>query len=196
MKDGIQVTIRPIRPEDEPLMVKFHATLFDRTVYLRYFCSLSLIRRTSHERLVRICFSDYDGEMVLVAEYRDPQSGELHILAMGRLNKLQTDKEAEVAVVVSDEYQRRGLATDVLCRLIHIARDEKLRRIVAEMLRDNLATQAICRKLDVRMHLLSDPCAVQAVLETIKGPFSHHPPRVEWPRPSSTAQCDFGHTAR
>ena len=89
-------------------MVKFHATLSDRTVYLRYFCSLSLVRRTSHERLGRICFCDYDREMVLVAEYRDPQSGELHILAVGRLNKLQTDKEAEVAVVVSDEYQRRG----------------------------------------------------------------------------------------
>jgi GNAT superfamily N-acetyltransferase len=94
---------------------------------------------------------------------------------MGRLNKLQTDKEAEVAVVVLDEYQRRGLATDLLCPLIHIARDEKLRRIVAEMLRDNLATQTICRKLDFRMHLLSDPCAVQAVLDTIKGPFSYLP---------------------
>ena len=97
--------------------------------------------------------------MVLVAEYRDPQSGELHILAVGRLNKLRTDKEAEVAVAVSDEYQRRGLATELLCRLIHIGRDEKLRRIVAEMLRDNLAIQTICRKLDFRMHLLSDPGA-------------------------------------
>lgn len=113
--------------------------------------------------------------MVLVAENRDPPSGELHILAVGRLNKLQTDKEAEVAVVVS-EYQRRGLATELLCRLIHIARDEKLRRIVAEMLRDNLAIQTICRKLDFRMHLLSDPGAVQAVLDPIKGPFSYHPP--------------------
>jgi acetyltransferase len=76
MKDGTQVTIRPIRAEDEPLMVKFHGTLSDRTVYLRYFCSLSLASRTAHERLVRICFSDYDHELVLVAEYRDLQTGE------------------------------------------------------------------------------------------------------------------------
>src|SRR5438876_831551 len=44
LKGGIEVTIRPIRAEDEPLMVKFHETLSDRTVYLRYFSSLSLPR--------------------------------------------------------------------------------------------------------------------------------------------------------
>ena len=88
MKGGIEVTIRPIRAEDEPLMVKFHETLSDRTVYLRYFSSLSLARRTAHDRLVRVCFSDYEREMVLVAQYRDPQTGELHILGVGRLSKL------------------------------------------------------------------------------------------------------------
>jgi len=60
MKDGSAVTIRPIRPEDEPLLVRFHETLSDRSVYLRYFCSLSLSRRVAHERLLRICFGDYD----------------------------------------------------------------------------------------------------------------------------------------
>ena len=57
MKGGIEVTIRPIRAEDEPSMVKFHETLSDRTVYLRYFSSLSLAVRTAHERLVRICLA-------------------------------------------------------------------------------------------------------------------------------------------
>ena len=51
MKDGREVTIRPIRPEDEPLMAEFHRTLSDRTVYLRYFASLSLSARIAHERL-------------------------------------------------------------------------------------------------------------------------------------------------
>jgi len=91
MKDGTRVTIRPIRPEDEPLMVKFHGTLSDRTVYLRYFSSLSLARRTAHDRLVRICFTDYEREMVLVAECTDPQTAELNILGVGRLNKLKAD---------------------------------------------------------------------------------------------------------
>ena len=56
LKDGTPVTIRPIRPEDEPLIVQFHHTLSERSVYLRYFCSLSLTTRVDHERLVRICF--------------------------------------------------------------------------------------------------------------------------------------------
>jgi acetyltransferase len=165
MKDGTHVTIRPIRAEDEPLMVKFHGTLSDRTVYLRYFCSLSLARRTAHERLVHICFSDYDHEMVLVAEYGDPQTGELQILGVGRLNKLEANKEAEVAVVVSDEYQRRGLATELLRRLIHFARDEKLTRIVAEMLRDNLAIQTTLKKLGFSLRVMGDPFSVQALLD-------------------------------
>ena len=165
MKDGTQVTIRPIRPEDEPLMVKFHGTLSDRTVYLRYFSSLSLAMRTAHERLGRICFSDYEREMVLVAEYKDPETGELHILAVGRLNKLQADKEAEVAVVVSDQCQRQGLATELIRRLIQIARDKKLCRLVAEMLRDNLAIQTIFRKLGFRLRLMDDPASVKAVLD-------------------------------
>ena len=165
MKDGTHVTVRPIRPEDESLMVKFHGTLSDRTVYLRYFGSLSLARRTAHERLVRICFSDYECEMVLVAEYKDPQTGELHILAVGRLNKLQADKEAEVAVMVSDQYQHRGLGTELLRRLIHIARDQNLCRLVAEVLRDNLVIQTIFRRLGFRLHLMGDPASVQAVLD-------------------------------
>lgn len=164
MKDGTQVTIRPIRPEDEPLMVKFHGTLSDRSVYLRYFCSLSLARRTAHERLIRICFGD-DREMVLVAEHRDPKNGELGILGVGRLNKLQADKEAEVAVLVSDQYQHRGLGTELVRRLINVARDEKLSRITAEMLRDNLAIQTIFKRLGFRLRLLGDPTSVQVVLE-------------------------------
>jgi acetyltransferase len=166
MKDGTQITVRPIRPEDEPLMVKFHGTLSDRTVYLRYFSSLSLATRTAHERLVRICFSDYEREMVLVAEYKDPQTGELHILAVGRLNRLQVaGKEAEVAVMVSDQYQHRGLGTELLRRLIQIAREQNLCRLVAEMLRDNLAIQTIFRKLGFRLHMMGDPASVRAVLD-------------------------------
>ena len=48
MKNGTEVTLRPIRPEDEPLMVKFHQALSDRSVYMRYFYSLSLSSRVAH----------------------------------------------------------------------------------------------------------------------------------------------------
>ncbi len=165
MTDGNPVVIRPIRPEDEPLMVKFHTVLSDRTVYLRYFCSLSLAARTAHQRLVRICFADPERQTVLVACQTDPRTGEQTILAVGRLNKLLAKNEAELAVLVSDEYQGRGLGTELLRRLIQTARDQKLDQIIAEMLRDNIVMQTVLKKLGFRLNLFDDPRSVRAVLK-------------------------------
>ena len=88
MKDGTAVTIRPIRPEDEPLMVHFHTTLSERSVYLRYFCSLSLSARVEHERLVRICFGSYDRGFALVADRKNPETGQHEVLGVGRFSAI------------------------------------------------------------------------------------------------------------
>ena len=165
MGDGTQVTIRPIRPEDEPLMVKFHETLSDHSVYLRYFCSLSLSRRVAHERLLRICFGDYDREMALVAEHTDPGTGERRILGVGRMNKLHGRNEAEVAALVSDKYQRLGLGHELLRRVVQIARDEKLSQVSAEMLTDNLAMQAVFRRLGFAIRANEDLTSLKATLD-------------------------------
>jgi acetyltransferase len=165
MKDGTQALIRPIRPEDEALMIKFHSGLSDRTVYLRYFCSLSLAARTAHERLVRICFAEPDRETVLVASHTDEITGEQRIVAVGRINKLLPKNEAELAILVSDECQGRGLGSELLRCLIQAARDQKLDRIVAEMLRDNIAMQSLLKKAGFRLRLFDDPRSVRAVLE-------------------------------
>ena len=85
MKDGTAVTFRPIRPEDEPMMVKFHETLSDRSVYLRYLHPMMLSQRVTHERLSRICFVDYEREIALVAEGNDPETGERRILEQRQL---------------------------------------------------------------------------------------------------------------
>src|SRR5690606_35482468 len=83
-EDGTEVRIRPIRPEDEPLMVQFHEPLSEQSIYMRYFRALNLDQRTTHERLTRICFIDYDREMALVATRRNPESGEREIIGVGR----------------------------------------------------------------------------------------------------------------
>jgi acetyltransferase len=164
-KDGTPVTIRPNRPEDEPLMIEFHGTLSDRTVYLRYFYSLSLSARTAHERLLRICFAGYDREMVLVVEFRDPESGDRHILGVGRLNKLRAPGQAEVAVLISDKYQNRGLGFELLRRLIQIAKDEKLSRVSSEMLYDNVAMQVISKRLGFQLRTPYDSGSIGATLD-------------------------------
>jgi acetyltransferase len=154
MKNGTDVTLRPIRPEDEPLMVTFHESLSDRSVYLRYFYSLSLSSRVSHDRLVRICFVDYDREIAIVADCRDAKTGQSRILGVGRLVKSHAKNEGEVAVLVSDECQHQGLGTELFRRVIQIARDEKLARVDAEILPDNLAMKKIAGKLGFRLRML------------------------------------------
>jgi acetyltransferase len=126
---------------------------------------LSLATRTAHERLVRICFADPETETVLVATQRSPRNGEESILAVGRLNRLPGKNEAEVAILVSDEFQGHGLGSELMRRLILVARDEKLGRIVGEMLRDNIAMQVLINKHGFRLRLLDDPQYVRAVLE-------------------------------
>src|SRR6185503_15897865 len=88
LKNGTSVTIRPIRPEDEPLMVKFHQTLSERSVYYRYFTPLRVEQRVAHERLARLCFIDYEREMALVVEHKNPKTDAREILGVGRLSKL------------------------------------------------------------------------------------------------------------
>jgi acetyltransferase len=165
MKDGNQVTIRPIQPEDEPLMVKFHETISDRSVYLRYFSTLSLSRRVAHERLLRICFGDYDREMVLVAEHTDAGTGVRGIIGVGRMNKLHARNEAEVAALVSDQYQHLGLGHELLRRIVDIARDEKVTQVSAEMLPDNLGMQTVFRRLGFRIHAEEDLTSLRAYLD-------------------------------
>lgn len=145
-RDGSSMTIRPIRPEDEPKMVRFHESLSDRSIYLRYFHHLSLSARVTHERLTRICFIDYDREMVLVAE-----SANADIIAVGRLTREHSSADAEFALLVSDAWHEQGLGTELLRRLISLARNEGLRRVFGDILAENDAMQKICRQLGFDM---------------------------------------------
>ncbi|HVM32034.1 MAG TPA: bifunctional acetate--CoA ligase family protein/GNAT family N-acetyltransferase, partial [bacterium] len=141
LKDGTHVTLRPIRPEDEPAMVRFHETLSAQSVYLRYFQEMKLDARTAHERLTRTCFVDYGREMVLVALQGD------QILGVARFSRVRPKDEAEFSMILSDAFQNRGLGGQMLKALLAAARDEKLRRLVGYILPENVRMQALCAKL-------------------------------------------------
>ncbi len=151
LDDGTHVIIRPIRPEDEPLMVKFHETLSEESVYHRYFSQLKLDQRIAHERLTRICFNDYDREIALVAERKVAKSGQREILGVGRLSKARGLNEAEFALLVSDRWQRQGLGAELLKRLVQIARAEKLDRVSAQIMADNHAMQHVSKKAGFKL---------------------------------------------
>ena len=165
LKNGTSVTLRPIRPEDEPLLVRFHSGLSEESIHSRYFHAMKLGHRVAHERLTRICFIDYDREMALVADHRDPATGAHEILAVGRLSKLHGRPEAEFALIVSDRYQHSGLGTELLRRLIQVGRDERLQRITASILPENRAMQRLCEKLGFRLHHNYQELVVQAEID-------------------------------
>ena len=165
MKNGTEILIRPIRPEDEPMVVKFHETLSDRSVYLRYLHMLKLSQRVAHERLTRICFIDYDREMALVAERKNPDTGQPEIIAVGRLRKTQGIREAEFAIIVSDEYQGQGLGSELLGRIVEVARTEDVGKVVADILPDNLNMQRTAQKLGFKLDRKPDDETVKAELQ-------------------------------
>jgi acetyltransferase len=130
-------TIRPIRPDDEPLMVDFHHQLSEMSVYMRFFLPIKLDARVAHERLFTKCFIDYDREMALVAEYKDA-SEERHLAGIARIVRNHTENSAEVAFLVADKFQNRGLGTYLLERAVDIARKEGIKKLEASTLSDNL----------------------------------------------------------
>jgi acetyltransferase len=164
MKNGTPVVIRPIRPEDETLMPDFHKAVSERSVYFRYFHAAKLDQRVAHERLIRMCFLDYDREMALLGDRTDPVSGKHEILGIGRMSKLHGTNSAEVALIVRDQVQRQGLGIEIIRRLIQVARDERLSSLVAYMLQENIEMQGLLRKAGFHLSASDDPAIVLATL--------------------------------
>ncbi len=164
-KVGTPVVIRPIRAEDEPLLVRFHETLSERSVSLRYFHAMKLSSRVAHDRLTRICCNDYDRELALVVDHKEPWAGTHAILGVGRLSKIKGTAEAEFALLIGDQHQAQGIGSELLARLLAIARDESIARVTAEILPDNREMQRICAKLGFRLDRSIDEPLVRAALD-------------------------------
>jgi acetyltransferase len=152
--DGIKFTLRPIRPDDEPLMVDFHRQLSETSVYMRYFLPLKLDVRVTHERLLTKCFIDYDREMALVAEYTD--NGLRHLAGVARMVRAHAGNSAEVAFLVADKFQHRGLGTRLLDSAIAIARKEGIAALEAATLSENFSMKDMFVKAGFRFSAPQD----------------------------------------
>lgn len=145
-KNKMEVAIRPILPEDESLLVKFHAALSDRSVFMRYLQPMMFQERVVHERLARICHCDYDREITLVAE-SGSDGGERAILGVVRLSKLHGTNGARLSILIADPYQGIGLGGELVRRAVEVARQEKLDHLSAVLTSDNQVMQHIFQKL-------------------------------------------------
>lgn len=155
-KNNFTYTIRPTLPEDEPLLVKFHENLSDRTVYLRFLHPILLSQRVAHERLARICHGDYDREITLVVEQEECETGERRIIGAARISKLHSLDEARFSILISDLYQGKGLGTELVKQTIRVAQEEKLKRIEAIITPDNEAMKHLFTKLGFSLRPIND----------------------------------------
>lgn len=153
LKDGTPLRLRPIRPDDEPLMVEFHETLSLESIHFRYFSIPALSQRTSHERLTRMCFIDYDRQIALVAEREDPHTKRHQIVGVCRMIRLRSQNRAEFAMIVGDSFQGHGLGTLLIDRLLAIARSEKVAWLTADILPENYAMQRLCESHGFHLRL-------------------------------------------
>lgn len=156
----LDLEIRPIRPEDEGEMRRFHAALSDRSVYFRYLHPYKLSTRSSHDRLVRICASDGGADAVFAA-VAPGEAGA--IVAVGRLSLLD-DASAEMAAAVADAWQGRGVGTAMARKLLEEARRRGCGRVLALIHRDNDPMRKLCSKLGFAENLSPGNPLVRAEL--------------------------------
>ena len=161
---GAVIVVRPIRPDDEAMMVRFHEGLSDQTVYQRYFHLMTLAHRTAHARLARVCEADAARALVFVAIGPEVGSADPGILGVARLLRADEGGTAEFAVVVADRHQRTGVGTALLGRIVAAARDEGCARLRADVLADNGPMRRLCGRLGMRVRPTVDPLVVEASL--------------------------------
>ncbi len=143
-----EIIIRPIRPEDEPLVLQFARSLSQETIYCRYFHFIKTKTLISHERLARKCFIDYDQEIGIVATPLMEDNEQPNILAIARLNKLHgNNQEAELGLIVSDDFHRLGIGSKLVKQCLEIASKENIKLITAYILPENQAMINLCQKL-------------------------------------------------
>jgi GNAT superfamily N-acetyltransferase len=127
LRGGLDVVIRPISPDDAPALQTFHGALSDASIYLRYFAPHPELSEADLRHLTRV---DYRDRVALIAL----DGGE--IVGVGRFDRLDEDC-AEVAFLVRDDHQGRGLGSALLHHLVHAALDRGISQFVAEVLPQN-----------------------------------------------------------
>jgi acetyltransferase len=142
LEDGTPVLLRPMKPEDESLVSEFLSSCSEDTIYFRYF---QLIKKWTHEMLIRFTQNDYDRELGLMAISQPP--GPEVMLGVSRLVMAADRSSAEFAVIVADPWQGRGLGEKLIEQVIEIARDNEVKMLWGEVLAENLPMLSLVKKM-------------------------------------------------
>ena len=143
--DGTVITIRPISADDLELEKEFAEGLSADTVYQR----LMSVRRPSLEELRRLTDIDPQRELALIAT--TPVQGRERQIGVARYVRDVTLGEAEFAIVLSDDWQRRGLGTKLLASLLAAAKSDGVERLVGTTMSDNDGMLTLARRLGFKL---------------------------------------------
>jgi GNAT superfamily N-acetyltransferase len=143
LRDRTRVHLRPIVQEDEPLLHEAVAAMSERTVYFRFF---SPVKRMSDALAHRLAVVDYNDRFALVATTHRP-AGKERIVGVARYDRARGTDVAEVAVAVIDEFQRRGLGSQLLAELARVARKHGIKSFQLIVLPENREMLDLLRKM-------------------------------------------------
>lgn len=144
---GTRVFFRPIKPTDEAMERAFFYSLSDETVYYRFF---NIVKTMPHEKLQPLVNIDYREEMAIVALTGEP--GDEEMIAIGRFKLDRTDDYAEIAFVVHDSWQNRGIGTYLMNTLIEIAQEMGADGFKADVLAENKKMLHVFHKCGYPVH--------------------------------------------
>lgn len=175
LKDKKKVIIRPIRPEDVPLVKEFYKDLADTKKYQKrysnkmqhlplhaeFFNTKNKESFSSESNIIRACFEDYAQQLTLVVEKDNKE-----ILAMIKLVRIENNPSlAQFIVVVKDKWQGQGIGSKLMDLMIEIAKSENIKKIYANMLKDNKLIQKMCTKAGFKINEGKEENVVTAEIE-------------------------------
>ena len=167
LPDGLEVLLRPIRPEDEGLMHELATTASREAIRTRFFSPIDM----SHDWLIFLCNVDYDRHMAIVAE--TSEDGKRKIIGVARLVMEPDFRSGEFAVFVHDRYQRKGLAHKLMEIIIEIGREKGLEEIVGDVLAENDKMLKLARKMGFTVRRAS--YGVNSIFLKVKNSANHYP---------------------
>jgi acetyltransferase len=151
LKNGQEVLLRPIKPEDEPMWLEMFQSFSEESIRYRFF---QMLKDTPHEVRVRYCNVDYDREIAIVAEI--VENGKRKILGVSRVSIESDEKSGEMAFIVSDYWQGLGLGTKMVDYTLDIVKEKGIERVFAIMLQDNYRALSLTKKMGFKIDYLSD----------------------------------------
>ncbi len=143
-KDGSELLVRPVKPVDEEMLSDMFYDLSDQTIINRFF---SMLKSMPHRKLQQFCCIDYSSEMSLVAIAG--ASPKQKIVGLGSYHLNPATQRAEIAFLVADAWQGKGIGTFLMKMLVKIAKSKNIKGLTAEVLRDNVAMIALMHKSGV-----------------------------------------------